>query len=56
MGRRESMEMVRRYTRQVTFEDSLRFYKCLCVNPFLFLTQALRRMGMVASLEAVQYL
>jgi integrase len=27
LGRWESLEMVQRYTRSVTFEDSLRFYK-----------------------------
>jgi hypothetical protein len=27
LGRWESLEMVHRYTRSVTFEDSLRFYK-----------------------------
>jgi hypothetical protein len=27
LGRWESLEMVQRYTRSVTFEDSLKFYK-----------------------------
>jgi len=27
LGRWESLEMVQRYTRSVTFQDSLRFYK-----------------------------
>ena len=30
LGRWESLEMVQRYTRSVTFEDSLRFYKARC--------------------------